>query len=79
MINLIRDGKTFQLPNMMQTGKKHGMQGMDDSLLKLVQEGKITAANACTIANKPQLFKSYLDKETKSLQTENDPATLSNP
>ena len=78
MINLIRDGKTFQLPNMMQTGKKDGMQGMDDSLMKLLQEGKITAASAYALANKPQQFKSYLNKETKPLQTETDAATKLN-
>ena len=79
MVNLIRDGKTFQLPNMMQTGKKDGMQGMDDSLLKLLQEGKITAGSAYALANKPQQFKSYLDKEPRPLQMETNAAIKSNP
>ncbi len=79
MVNLIRDGKTFQLPNMMQTGKKDGMQGMDDALLKLLQEEKITAASAYALANKPQLFKSHLDKESKSLPKENGTETNMNP
>ena len=38
----IRDGKTFMLPGVMQTGGKMGMRLMDDSLLALHQEGLIT-------------------------------------
>lgn len=38
--NLIREGKTFQIPSAMQTGRKNGMQLLNDSLAKLV-EGKI--------------------------------------
>ena len=29
--NVIRDAKTFMLPGIIQTGKKQGMQLMDDS------------------------------------------------
>jgi twitching motility protein PilT len=79
MVNLIRDGKTFQLPNMMQTGKKDGMQDMDDALFNLMQEGQISAGSAYALANKPQRFKTHLDKESKSLKTETDAATKSNP
>ena len=38
----IRDGKTFMLPGVMQTGGKLGMKLMDDSLLELFNEGLIT-------------------------------------
>ncbi|CAN5339527.1 type IV pilus twitching motility protein PilT [soil metagenome] len=40
--NLIREGKTFMLPGVIQTGKKQGMQLMDDSLLSLYEAGLIT-------------------------------------
>ncbi len=33
--NLVREGKTFMLPGVIQTGKKQGMHLMDDSLLHL--------------------------------------------
>ncbi len=36
--NLIREGKTFQIPSMMQTGKAAGMQTLGDSLLELVKK-----------------------------------------
>jgi twitching motility protein PilT len=38
----IRDGKTFMLPGVMQTGGKMGMRLMDDSLFQLFQEGLIS-------------------------------------
>ena len=36
--NLIREGKTFQIPSMMQTGKGYGMQTLNDALLDLVKK-----------------------------------------
>ena len=38
--NLIRESKTFQVPSLMQTGKRHGMQLMNDALASLVK-GKL--------------------------------------
>ena len=35
--NLIREGKTFQIPSIMQTGKKYGMCLLNDSFLDLVK------------------------------------------
>jgi twitching motility protein PilT len=34
--NLIREGKTFQIPSMMQVGKASGMVSLNDALLELV-------------------------------------------
>jgi twitching motility protein PilT len=36
--NLIREGKTFQIPSMIQTSKKFGMITMNDALIQLVNE-----------------------------------------
>ena len=36
--NLIREGKTFQIPSMIQTSKKLGMVTMNDALLELVDK-----------------------------------------
>jgi twitching motility protein PilT len=40
--NLIREKKTHQIQNQIQTGAKFGMQTMDSSLLKMYQERKIS-------------------------------------
>ncbi|HEY8909721.1 MAG TPA: type IV pilus twitching motility protein PilT [Desulfosporosinus sp.] len=40
--NLIREGKTHQLPTVIQTNAKLGMQTMDKAIMDLVQKGLIT-------------------------------------
>jgi len=40
--NLIREGKTQQIQTAIQTGMKYGMKTMDNSLLSLYREGKIS-------------------------------------
>ncbi|HHY24401.1 MAG TPA: Flp pilus assembly complex ATPase component TadA, partial [Clostridiaceae bacterium] len=40
--NLIREGKDHQLYNTIQTGHAHGMQTMDQSLIKLFNQGTIS-------------------------------------
>ncbi|MEQ8222861.1 MAG: type IV pilus twitching motility protein PilT [Candidatus Eremiobacterota bacterium] len=44
--NLIRENKVYQIFSTMQTGKKHGMSIMDDSLIELVKAGIITRQDA---------------------------------
>lgn len=44
--NVIREAKTFMLPGIIQTGKKQGMQLMDDAIAALRAQGLITALEA---------------------------------
>jgi twitching motility protein PilT len=44
--NLIREGKTYQIPSAMQTGAKVGMTLLNDALIKLVMDDKIEADEA---------------------------------
>jgi twitching motility protein PilT len=39
--NLIREGKTFQIPSVMQTSRRLGMVTMNDALLDLVEKGLV--------------------------------------
>jgi twitching motility protein PilT len=48
--NLIREGKTFQIPAMMQTGKSFGMKMMNECLSDLVEKGAVSAEEALTKA-----------------------------
>jgi len=41
--NTIREGKTFMLPGIIQTGRRQGMQLMDESLQNLYSNGIISA------------------------------------
>ena len=44
--NLIREKKTFQLPSVIQTGKKYGMCSMNESLMELVEDGLVELEEA---------------------------------
>ena len=46
LASLIRDGKTFQIPSIMQTSKGQGMVTMNDALMKLVKSGKVDPKEA---------------------------------
>jgi len=58
--NLIRESKTHQLPSMMQTGKKYGMQLLDDAIMNLYQKGWIGADEAYAKANDKEQFRPFL-------------------
>ncbi|MDI1477667.1 type IV pilus twitching motility protein PilT [Polyangium sp. y55x31] len=42
LASMVREGKTFQIPNIMQAGQAQGMQTMDMALERLVQKGTIS-------------------------------------
>jgi twitching motility protein PilT len=44
--NLIREGKTFQIPSIMQTSKRLGMIMLNDALIALVDSGEVSPAEA---------------------------------
>jgi len=51
---LIRDSKSAQILNLMQTGKAFGMSTLEDELLAHVVSGTITPDDAVTRANRPE-------------------------
>ncbi|HEX5581380.1 MAG TPA: type IV pilus twitching motility protein PilT [Gemmatimonadaceae bacterium] len=48
--NLIREGKTFQIPSIMQTSRRHGMVTLNDALMEHVEAGRVTPLEAYTKA-----------------------------
>ena len=48
--SLIREGKSHQIPSIVQTSRKSGMITMDDSIYELYQAGKVTKDEAITFA-----------------------------
>jgi twitching motility protein PilT len=44
--NLIREGKTFQLPSVLQTSRRLGMVTMNDALIELVEGGQVEPQEA---------------------------------
>jgi twitching motility protein PilT len=58
--NLIREGKTFQIVSSLQTGKKYGMQTLDDGINDLLSKGMISGDEAYMKCNDKQRFVSFL-------------------
>lgn len=58
--NLIREGKTFQIPSMIQTGINVGMQSLDYSLKNMVNEGIVDSAVAVHYAQDRKSFEASL-------------------
>ena len=52
--NLIREGKAFQIPSIIQTSKKEGMQTMDDCILGYYNKGYISKQTAVRYALDPE-------------------------
>jgi twitching motility protein PilT len=44
--NLIREGKTYQISSVMQTGKKYGMQTLDDAIMEFLDKKMISPDTA---------------------------------
>lgn len=57
---LIREGKIFQIPNTIATGKADGMFSLDQHLASLVRSGKITEDIAKTRCHDRKEFEQYL-------------------
>ncbi len=60
--NMIREAKTYQIISVMQTGKKYGMQTMDDAIMELLEKRMISADDAYTNAIDKSKFLKYLKK-----------------
>jgi len=58
--NLVREGKSHQLPSMIQTGKKYGMQLLDDAIMDLYQKRLIDADDAYSKANDKSRFRPFI-------------------
>jgi len=71
--NLIRENKTYRIDSSIQTGRKHGMFLMDDSLFKLWRAGSVEKEEALGKAQKPQeLSEKMRQAEEGTLQESDD-------
>ena len=58
--NLIREGKTHQIPSMMQTGRRQGMITMDEAIVQLARAGSISRQMAVEFAQNPETMESMI-------------------
>ena len=60
--SLIRQNKSFQITSTMQTGKRQGMQLMDDALADLIRRGEVTLEDALAVANDPATLRAQFGR-----------------
>lgn len=60
--NLLREGKTFQIPSIMQTGRKDGMITMDQAIEEKLKAGLITGEEAYLKSMDKSRFKHLLNQ-----------------
>jgi twitching motility protein PilT len=58
--NLIREAKTFQIPGMLQVGKKYGMQTLDDAIMDLLNKKMIAPEDAYSKCIDKAKFRTFL-------------------
>jgi len=62
LANLIREGKTHQIPSLIQTGRREGMQTMDQAILELLRGKHITPQEAYRKAVDKDIYRRYLER-----------------
>lgn len=65
--NMIREGKTFQIPSIMQASKKDGMSTMDGSIMDLLIKKIITPEEAYLKAQEKKTFEHLLTGKTPEM------------
>jgi twitching motility protein PilT len=66
--NLIREGKTYQIPSALQAGKDLGMHTMDQHLADLVNEGVITLQAAMDRSHDPKSIELLIHRTERPLE-----------
>jgi len=61
--NLIREGKTFQIPSALMSGSKEGMQSLNQALRTLVEQKKITYEDAVSKATSERELAQLLGRQ----------------
>jgi len=60
--NLIREGKTHQIPSVLQTGREAGMQTLDDEICRLVETRVISPGDGLTQAQNKEKVQAVIDR-----------------
>ena len=66
--NLIRENKTYRIDSAIQTGKKYGMQLLDEHLWDLYLRSEISAEDAIDRSRQPGQMQDKIDKHRRGLE-----------
>src|SRR5690349_5359381 len=58
--NLVREGKTHQIPGMIQVGKKHGNQPLDDAIMEHLRMKRVSPEEAYEKSIDKKKFRTFL-------------------
>src|SRR6476660_6313240 len=70
--NLIRDNKSFRIDSEIQTGKRYGMELLDDNLWRHYSSGKISAEECIDKSKNPSLMVDRMQKNGYQVDVEDD-------
>ena len=65
--NLIRENKSYRIPSSIQTGKKYGMQLLDDCLFNLWKSGTCDEKDVCVKSNLPGELRTKIQRAKQGL------------
>ena len=65
--NLIREAKTFRINSAIQTGKKYGMQLLDDGLFKLWKDGVVEKEDIFSRSNNPGELRARVTRAERAM------------
>ena len=72
--NLIREAKTFRINSAIQTGKKYGMQLLDDGLFNLWKRGIVEKDDVMAKSNNPGELLAKIERDERSMFGEDQAA-----
>lgn len=70
--NLIREAKTFRINSAIQTGRKYGMQLLDDGLFNLWKNGLVAKEDVMAKANHPGELKARITRAERGMFDEEE-------
>jgi twitching motility protein PilT len=68
--NLIRENKTYRIDSSIQTGRKHGMILLDDSLFNLWRQGLVEEEEVLFKSRKPNDLRQRIENAKKGIMDE---------
>lgn len=74
--NLIREGKTFQIASVMQTGRAHGMVTFEGAIHDLIQKGLISKEDAASFLRRRSAGKQLSGSGSHGMRLANSPASV---
>jgi twitching motility protein PilT len=74
--NLVREGKTFQIPNTIRMHAQQGMELLDQALVRLYRNGDISRESVFDFCNEPDEITKLIGEDKASPLSNQSPAFI---